>query len=173
MTLLHTDKRWPYERDVLHGLSGAAALGMATTRDWKARGRPRFRRQPPSSLAPCRFESGQRPQRSERRIALHATAVALPVNTRFSRDMGKYDPLRNYLKRQRVNALELTFVEIERTLGSMLPKKSSHPEWWSDDADQQDPQVQTEAWRAAGFHASLIPGKERVHFARRIAGQPL
>lgn len=35
--------------------------------------------------------------------------------------MGKYDPLRDYLCRQKARELELTFVEIERRLGYLLP----------------------------------------------------
>lgn len=80
--------------------------------------------------------------------------------------MGKYDPLRDYLRRQRVSELELSFAEIERRLGSMLPNRAEHPTWWCRAADLKDTQVQTEAWREAGFTAILIPGTERVRFIR-------
>ncbi len=81
--------------------------------------------------------------------------------------MGKYDPLRDYLKRQKVDALELSFAEIELRLRAMLPKGASLPQWWADEAESTPRDVQKDAWRAAGFDACLIPGKERVRFVRR------
>ncbi|MFK4056993.1 hypothetical protein [Brevundimonas sp. NPDC046655] len=81
--------------------------------------------------------------------------------------MGKYDPLRDYLKRQKVDALELSFAEIELRLRAMLPKGASLPQWWADEAEPTPRDIQKDAWRAAGFDACLIPGKERVRFVRR------
>lgn len=81
--------------------------------------------------------------------------------------MGKYDPLRDYLKRQKADALELSFAEIELRLRAMLPKGASLPQWWADEAEPTPREVQKGAWRAAGFDACLIPGKERVRFERR------
>ncbi len=80
--------------------------------------------------------------------------------------MGKYDPLRDYLKRQRADEFELTFVEIERRLGAMLPKSAARPEWWANVAASDTTHVQREAWRAAGFDAFLLRGAERVRFRR-------
>jgi hypothetical protein len=82
------------------------------------------------------------------------------------RDMGKYDPLRDYLKRQKAEELELSFEEIERVLGAMLPNGASRPQWWTMDAAEENPPVQHESWRGAGFQASLITGKDRVRFVR-------
>ena len=81
--------------------------------------------------------------------------------------MGKYDPLRDYLKRQKVDALELSFAEIELRLRAMLPKGAGLPEWWAGGLEPTPRQVQRDAWSAAGFEACLIPGKERVRFRRR------
>ena len=80
--------------------------------------------------------------------------------------MGKYDPLRDYLKRQKAHEFELTFVEIERKLGAMLPNSANHPQWWATVGDANATHVQREAWRAAGFEAFLIAGKDRVRFSR-------
>lgn len=80
--------------------------------------------------------------------------------------MGKYDPLRDYLKRQRSQTFELSFAEIERTLGAMLPNSATRPQWWANVADPATTHVQREAWRAAGFDAFLIAGKDRVRFRR-------
>ena len=80
--------------------------------------------------------------------------------------MGKYDPLRDYLKRQQADDFELTFAEIERKLGAMLPNSASRPQWWANVADPGGTHVQREAWRAAGFEAFLVAGKDRVRFRR-------
>lgn len=80
--------------------------------------------------------------------------------------MGKYDPLRDYLRRQRAQEFELTFGDIERRLGAMLPKGAERAQWWAGDGCAKTPQVQCEAWRAAGFDAFLIAGKDRVRFRR-------
>lgn len=53
--------------------------------------------------------------------------------------MGKYDPLRDYLRRQRAQEFELTFGEIERRLGAMLPKGAERAQWWAGDACAKTP----------------------------------
>jgi hypothetical protein len=80
--------------------------------------------------------------------------------------MGKYDPLRDHLRRQKADEFELTFEEIERKLGAMLPNSASSAQWWANVEDPETGQVQREAWRAAGFDAFLIAGKDRVRFRR-------
>lgn len=82
--------------------------------------------------------------------------------------MAKYDPLRDYLKRQRDDEFELTFTEIERTLLAFLPHSAKRPQWWANVMDSATTHVQREAWRAAGFDAFLIAGKDRVPFRRRL-----
>lgn len=80
--------------------------------------------------------------------------------------MGKYDPLRDYLKRQKAEELELSFEEIERVLGAMLPNGASRAQWWTVEPGEENPPVQHDSWREAGFQASLIAGKDRVRFIR-------
>lgn len=82
--------------------------------------------------------------------------------------MGKYDPLRDYLKRQKADAFELTFAEIERRLGALLPNSAALPQWWANEAAPLSTHVQCCAWRDAGFEAFLVKGADRVRF-RRIA----
>lgn len=82
--------------------------------------------------------------------------------------MGKYDPLRDYLKRQCSDEFELTFAEIERTLLAFLPHSAKLPQWWANIIDPATSHVQREAWRAAGFDAFLIVGKDRVRFRRVV-----
>lgn len=81
--------------------------------------------------------------------------------------MAKYDPLRDYLIRQRGADIELTFRDIERKLGYMLPNVAARAEWWASPGEPGPREVQKQAWRAAGYDASLFPGEERVRFSRR------
>lgn len=80
-------------------------------------------------------------------------------------EMGKYDPLGGYLRRQRQADLELTFPEIERILGAMLPKRATRSQWWANGGDPgAGPALK--AWRDAGYNAFLIANQERVRFVR-------
>jgi len=80
--------------------------------------------------------------------------------------MPKYDPLSGHLRRQRQDELELTFAEIERILGAMLPKSATRPQWWANTTDLDTSHVQRKAWRDAGYHAFLLTGKDRVRFKK-------
>jgi hypothetical protein len=80
--------------------------------------------------------------------------------------MAKYDPLCGHLRRQRQDEFELSFAEIERVLGAMLPKSAARQQWWANVADPDTSHVQRNAWRDAGYDAFLIAGKDRVRFKR-------
>ncbi len=80
--------------------------------------------------------------------------------------MAKYDPLCGHLRRQRHAEFELTFAEIERILGAMLPKSADRPQWWANVTDPDTTHVQRKAWREAGYDAFLLVGKDRVRFKR-------
>lgn len=80
--------------------------------------------------------------------------------------MGKYDPLRDYLRKQKADDLELSFVEMERKIGYMLPKSASLPQWWASPSEPATAPVQHKAWADAGFDAVLIAGADRVRFRR-------
>jgi hypothetical protein len=83
--------------------------------------------------------------------------------------MAKYDPLSRYLSRQKTGAFELSFSEMERLIGALLPKAASSPEWWSGHALAQERAVHLAAWRSHGLHASLLRGQDRVRFERTMA----
>jgi len=83
--------------------------------------------------------------------------------------MGKYDPLRDYLRKKKTDELELSFVEIERKLGYMLPNSASLPQWWANTTEHNSRHVQCKAWGDAGYDAFLIAGAERVRFKRAAA----
>ena len=80
--------------------------------------------------------------------------------------MAKYDPLRDYLRRQKTDELELSFAEMERKIGYMLPKSASLLQWWACPTEPAKAHVQHQAWRDAGFDAVLIAGADRVRFSR-------
>lgn len=80
--------------------------------------------------------------------------------------MAKYDPLQRFLRRQRASdEFVLTFADIERIIGAMLPKAVNDPAWWSNGESVSGTGVQQRAWMEAGFHARLGPG-ETVTFSR-------
>ena len=79
--------------------------------------------------------------------------------------MPKYTPLYDYLRRKPGPEIELSFLEIERVLGSMLPKRASRPQWWANEHSPGTRQVQCGAWIDAGYEAFLLP-QERVAFRR-------
>lgn len=80
--------------------------------------------------------------------------------------MAKYDPLCGYLRRQRLPEFELTFAEIERVIGAMLPGSAARPQWWANVTDPDTAHVQCRAWSDAGYEAFLVVGKDRVRFKR-------
>jgi hypothetical protein len=80
--------------------------------------------------------------------------------------MAKYDPLQSYLRRRGGAELELSFADVERIIGGMLPASASRPEWWANETDPDGRHVQRRAWGDAGYDAFLLP-KERVRFTRR------
>ena len=80
--------------------------------------------------------------------------------------MGKYDPLEGHLRRQTGDEAEMSFSEIERLLGAMLPAAARRPQWWCNEVGPHRTHVQCGAWLAAGFEAWLVPGKDRVRFKR-------
>jgi len=82
--------------------------------------------------------------------------------------MAKYDPLSRLLRRQKLAEFELSFAEIERALGAMLPNSAARPQWWANLTDPRTAHVQRKSWKDAGYEAFLIVGKDRVRFRRPI-----
>ena len=82
--------------------------------------------------------------------------------------MAKYDPLRDHLRRRGGAELELSFADVERIIGAMLPNSAARPQWWAN--EEAGTHVQSRTWREAGYDAFLIAGKEMVRFRRRNPG---
>ena len=68
--------------------------------------------------------------------------------------MGKYEPLRQFLKKQKADRIPLTFKEIEQILAIKLPPSSKrHRAWWSNNPENN---VMTREWIAAGFETEEV-----------------
>jgi hypothetical protein len=80
--------------------------------------------------------------------------------------MGKYDPLEGHLRRQKADTYEMSFRDVERVLGGLLPKSAQRPEWWANEQNPETRHVQCRAWLQAGFRAVVRPQAERVRFER-------
>jgi len=83
--------------------------------------------------------------------------------------LGKYDPLHRHLLRQQTASYEMSFRDVERIIGALLPRGAQRPEWWANEQAPDPRHVQCRAWLAAGFHAFLVKGAERIRFERRQA----
>ena len=81
--------------------------------------------------------------------------------------MGKYDPLEDHLRRQKVDSLEMSFRDIELTIRDMLPKSAQRPQWWANEQGADSRHVQCRSWLDAGFEAFLSPRADRVRFRRK------
>lgn len=79
--------------------------------------------------------------------------------------MPKYDPLQQHLKRQRLEQVVMSFRDIERVIGAMLPKSAERPQWWANERSVGSRHVHCAAWLDAGYEAFLGRG-ERVTFRR-------
>jgi hypothetical protein len=75
--------------------------------------------------------------------------------------MRKYEPLRRYLRRQRDGDCDLTFGEIERLIGALLPNRAAHSSWWTGASG-----LHSQAWTSVGFEAVPSPRQDRVFFRR-------
>ena len=85
--------------------------------------------------------------------------------------MAKYAPLASFLRRQKRTEVELTFRDIERIVGGILPKAAAMDGWWR--ADPSGPQMpQHVAFAGAGFIAEPKTRAETVRFVRMDAARP-
>lgn len=80
--------------------------------------------------------------------------------------MRKYAPLYDYLRRKPGPQLHLSFADIERVIGNLLPKSAARAQWWANETSPESRHVQCNAWLNAGYEAFLLPN-DRVEFRRR------
>ena len=93
--------------------------------------------------------------------------------------MHDYDALRDYLKRQTVIELVLSFEAIEEIIGASLPRAAQRASWWDSLRSPQEKMPQREACLAAGYVATRMPDGGSVKFkrlkkepGRRAAAEP-
>jgi hypothetical protein len=68
--------------------------------------------------------------------------------------MGKYEPLTEFLRKQRTDRIAMTFAEIERVVGFKLPQSAmQHRAWWSNNPSNS---VMTKAWLDAGYQSEQV-----------------
>jgi hypothetical protein len=72
--------------------------------------------------------------------------------------MGKYSPLADFLRAQQRDEVPMTFAEIERIVGSPLPRSHRYRSWWSNNSFNS---VMTKVWLDAGFRSSDVDIKRR------------
>ena|SRR5579883_204910 len=91
-----------------------------------------------------------------------------PRERNFCRESSvtKYDALRDYLKKQRVPELVLSFEEIEEIIGTTLPRAAHRASWWETLRSPQEKMAQREACLEAGYIATRMPDGRRVRFKR-------
>jgi hypothetical protein len=80
--------------------------------------------------------------------------------------MAKYDPLRDYLRKQTLREIILPFREIQGLVGP-LPASAERPQFWANTTDVETAHVQRNAWRDAGYDAFLIAGSRKVRFVKK------
>ncbi len=84
--------------------------------------------------------------------------------------MGKYDPLKAFLAEQHGERVPMTFAEIERLIGSPLPKSKRYPAWWSNNPSNN---TMTRAWLEAGFTTERVdPAAQKLVFKRARKDAP-
>ena len=84
--------------------------------------------------------------------------------------MGKYEPLTNFLRRQKVRELRMTFEQIEKVIGEKLPPRAQHHRaWWSNSPSNN---VMTKAWLQAGFRSEQVDVAGRKLVFRRTDISP-
>jgi hypothetical protein len=77
----------------------------------------------------------------------------------------EYEPLYEYLLKEKRSDFVLTFEEIEEILGFGLPRAAHRAEWWDDDTPEH-PRDQAQAIHQAGFDSRRAADGGKVRFRR-------
>ena len=81
--------------------------------------------------------------------------------------MNDYDALRDYLKKQTLPELVLSFEQIEAIIDASLPRAAQRASWWETLRSPQEKMPQREACLEAGYVATRQPDGKSVKFKRR------
>jgi hypothetical protein len=82
-----------------------------------------------------------------------------------------YDALRDYLKKQTLAELVLTFEEIEEIIDAALPRAAHRASWWDSLRSPQERMPQREACLAGGYIATRQADGRSVKFRRMKQGR--
>lgn len=85
--------------------------------------------------------------------------------------MGDYDPLREYLSRQTLAELVLSFDQIEEIIGFALPRASQRASWWEKERNPENARPQRDAIRDGGYEATRLADGTGVRFRKLSAGR--
>ena len=77
-----------------------------------------------------------------------------------------YDALREYLKKQSLPELVLSFEQIEEIIDAALPRAAQRASWWDTLRSPQEKMPQREACLAGGYVATRLPDGNSVRFRR-------
>jgi hypothetical protein len=77
----------------------------------------------------------------------------------------KYEPLYEYLLKEKRNDFLLTYEEIEAIIGFALPRAAQRAEWWDDDTPEH-PRDQAQAIHQAGYDSRRTSDGTKVRFRR-------
>jgi hypothetical protein len=81
--------------------------------------------------------------------------------------MSKYAPLTEFLRKQPLDEVWMTFAQVERVIDAKLPPKAQHHRaWWSNSPSNS---VMTKAWLDAGFRSEQVDMEGRKLVFRRVA----
>ena len=80
--------------------------------------------------------------------------------------MNDYDALRDYLKKQTLAELVLTFEEIEAIIDAALPRAAHRASWWDSLRSPQEKMPQREACLEAGYVATRQADGQSVKFRK-------
>ncbi len=80
--------------------------------------------------------------------------------------MNDYDALRDYLKKQTLAELVLSFEEIETIIDAALPRAAHRASWWDSLRSPQEKMPQREACLAGGYIATRQADGRSVKFKR-------
>jgi hypothetical protein len=82
-----------------------------------------------------------------------------------------YDALRDYLKKQTLAELVLSFEQIEEIIDAALPRAAHRASWWETERSPQEKMPQREACLEAGYIATRAADGKSVKFKRMKAGR--
>jgi hypothetical protein len=81
-------------------------------------------------------------------------------------DVTDYDALRDYLMKQKLPELVLSFEAIEEIIARALPRAAQRASWWETLRSPQEKMPQREACLAAGYVATRLPDGKSVRFTK-------